>query len=290
MSNNKLILGTVQFGLPYGINNISGQISTETVFSILDEAAKNNVAYLDTAAAYGNSEEIIGKYLASNTDSKFKIITKLSFSENKTCEKSLLESLTKLQINFVDTIMFHSYADYCGQKSNIKSFLDNHKSKSFVNLGVSVYTSEEIDLIVNDGNVDIVQLPYNLLDNNVLRYTSLLKLKQSGKIVHARSAFLQGLFVKDTNAFPTSLADLKTPIQNLKNIAAENKISIQKMAFSYAYNNPLIDNILIGVDNLPQFKENLSFIDYKLNQDTVFKIELIKIENESLINPSKWKI
>ena len=290
MKTNKLILGTVQFGLPYGINNISGQIKIETAFKILATAEKSGVQYLDTAAAYGKSEEIIGQYLSKSKTSNFKIITKFSFQNGATCEQSLLHSLEKLMVDCVDTIMFHSYADYYKHKSVISDFVKTYKNKLFHNLGVSVYTNQEVDLIIDDINVNIVQLPFNLLDNNTLRLASLKKLKNAGKVVHVRSAFLQGLFIKELSQFPESLSDLQQPIQFLKSIAAENHVSIQKLAFSYACNNLLIDNILIGVDNLKQLHENLSFLDFELNQGTLSEIDSIKIENESLLNPSKWKI
>lgn len=290
MRTNKLILGTVQFGLPYGINNATGQIEIQDVFRILEKAEKSGVEYLDTAAAYGKSEEIIGDYLSKNSESSFKIITKFSLKNEASCESSLLESLKKLKLNCVDTIMFHSYSDYLNHKSSLSEFITKHKHKTFINLGVSVYTNKEIDLIVNDNNIDTIQLPFNLLDNNNFRLESLKKLKDFGKTVHVRSAFLQGLFVKKISEFPKSLNDLKKPIQFLKEIAEENEIAIQKMAFSYAYNNIYVDNILFGVDNLNQFNENLSFLDFKLNQKTILKIEAIKTENESLLNPSNWKI
>ena len=44
---NKIILGTVQFGLEYGINNINGKPDKETVFEILSSAYDNGIKYFD---------------------------------------------------------------------------------------------------------------------------------------------------------------------------------------------------------------------------------------------------
>ena len=62
MKKNKLILGTVQFGLDYGINNKSGIPSSNIIKQILDYAMSNGIEILDTAEAYGISQQRIGQY------------------------------------------------------------------------------------------------------------------------------------------------------------------------------------------------------------------------------------
>ena len=80
MSIEKLILGTVQFGLPYGINNQTGQLSKESVFKILNLAYENGITLLDTAGAYGQAEKILGEYFSLYKAKSFKVITKLDLS------------------------------------------------------------------------------------------------------------------------------------------------------------------------------------------------------------------
>ena len=87
--SNKLILGTVQFGLNYGINNLGGKISPTEANRILHYAHKNDISILDTASAYGNSEVVIGEFLSQNENIEFDIITKLKFSDNVDFEELL---------------------------------------------------------------------------------------------------------------------------------------------------------------------------------------------------------
>ena len=70
---NKLALGTVQFGLDYGVANISGKINTSEAKNILEFAKKSKIDLIDTAIDYGDSEKVIGKSSIYN----FKIVTKL---------------------------------------------------------------------------------------------------------------------------------------------------------------------------------------------------------------------
>ena len=74
----KIILGTAQIGMSYGIANTKGKPSKVDSFKILDFAYENNIRYLDTAKIYGNSEEIIGLYIQENQKKNWKIITKIN--------------------------------------------------------------------------------------------------------------------------------------------------------------------------------------------------------------------
>lgn len=58
---SKLALGTVQFGLEYGINNQAGQVSPEAIARILSECRLHGVDTLDTARTYGTSEAVLGQ-------------------------------------------------------------------------------------------------------------------------------------------------------------------------------------------------------------------------------------
>ena len=69
----KLALGTVQFGIDYGVNSTYGQVRPEEVKKILSYARSKDIDFLDTAPAYGNSEKILGKANVAN----FKVVTNL---------------------------------------------------------------------------------------------------------------------------------------------------------------------------------------------------------------------
>ena len=60
VSISELSLGTVQLGVSYGINNQSGKPDRTQAFGILDTALTNGISALDTAAAYGDSEQSSG--------------------------------------------------------------------------------------------------------------------------------------------------------------------------------------------------------------------------------------
>ena len=285
MSN--IILGTVQFGLNYGINNTRGKTPIQEVHPILDFAYSKGIMTLDTAAGYGDSEEIIGDYLVSNPDKKFEIITKVN-SSKISLEKQLHESLQKLKVDKVAVLMLHSFELYQKFKSKLPLFCQKNKGKLFNELGVSVYANEEVGVISSDPVIDRIQTPFNLLDNEQKRGERYADIKSKGKIIDTRSVFLQGLFFKDTNELPPYLDPLREPLEKLKKIAESESLTMEELAISYAFSMDFINNVLIGVDSLDQLRTNWSALTKTISRQTVDEINAISIQNINLLNPSFW--
>ena len=288
ISSNKLILGTVQMGLNYGVNNSSGQVSLNDSFKILNYAFENGITTLDSAEAYGNAHEVIGKFHQENPNKKFKIITKLPKDINGHISKKVDTYLIDLNISHIEVLMFHSYESYNNniEKFNLlKQLKINNKIKS---IGVSVYTNDEIEKVLINDDVDVIQVPFNLLDNANLRETILIKAKSKGKIIHTRSALLQGLFFKDKNDSNKIVQNLKNELILLSHISKRDNASILQLALSYCLKQKNIDNVIIGVDSLNQLVDNLDTLNYNLKQKTLESINTINVKNLDFINPSLW--
>ncbi len=285
---SKLILGTVQFGLDYGINNQNGKMDKTEVFDILKQAHNYKIQILDTAAAYGNSESIIGDFLNENQPSPFDIITKIKFVENVSFETALDYSLMNLKQNKVKYLMFHSYQDYIQFKDQLSTINSKLKGLKYDYLGVSVYTNQEIEAVIADTNIQLMQVPFNLLDNELHRGKILVKAKEFGKMVHIRSVFLQGLFFMDLNKIPVKLLDLKDKINQIQEMAISYNISIAEMAMKYVLSKNYIDGVLFGVDSLSQLSMNLELSNGSLSDEIIQSIDAIQVENCDLLNPSEW--
>jgi aryl-alcohol dehydrogenase-like predicted oxidoreductase len=287
--NNKLILGTVQMGLKYGINNINGKISREECNKIFEKAFESNIRILDTAEAYGNSHDIIGKFHENNPNFKFKVNTKLANNiDLKQIDGKISNYLKELHIDQIETLMFHGYNSYHKNKLLIEKMVSLKKMDVIKNIGVSIYTNAEIESILNDDNVSVIQLPFNLLDNMTQKNNLLTQIKKSGKISQSRSAFLQGIFFKDLNKKNKIIDQLKKELIQLKNLTIKYKCSMQELALSYCLCQKEIDNVLIGVDSSEQLVKNISAAKFKIDINLINEINKIKVENVDLINPSLW--
>lgn len=288
LPTNKIILGTVQFGLNYGINNSTGKPSFDEIVKILDFAYEHNINTLDTADKYGDSIDTIAKYHQIRQSKTFKVNSKFnnnSFGDNLI--KNVQQQLSKLQINQFEVYLFHSFSDVI--KEELVSSMYTLKSNGLVHeIGVSIYTNDELKIANGLDFIDIIQLPYNLLDSNKEKNELIFSAKKNKKKIHARSLFLQGLYFKDTDSFPKKLKPLSKYIIALKKIAEDNNLTMEEMAILYVINNDNIDKILIGVDSEEHLLRNINPKNLKLTVKCIEAIRSIVVDEKELLNPTSW--
>ena len=288
--NSKLILGTVQFGLDYGVNNTSGKPSKENIKSILDFAYNSGIQLLDTAEAYGDSQNKIGEY-HNNSTNKFNVITKFN-SNTEGFSLNIIERVyNNLKILDVDKLycyMFHSFDDFNKYFEKYRKDLLILKRDGIINnIGVSLYSNDELESVLKFNEITLVQLPFNLLDNNNKRGNIIKKAKAKGIEIHTRSAFLQGLFFKNTSEFTVKIKPLG-PYLNLLNDLCDEHYKMNDLALNYVCNQKNIDKVLIGVDNVQQLESNILSEKKNIKKELTNNIEAIDIEEKKLLNPSNW--
>jgi aryl-alcohol dehydrogenase-like predicted oxidoreductase len=285
----KIILGTVQMGLDYGINNNIGKISLKESHQILLKAHISGISILDTAEAYGNAHKVIGDFHRFHPNHKFQIVTKVPNNiEVNSIEAKVKEYLEDLEVDCLDVLMFHSFDSFNKNPKAIDILIDL-KLKGYIhNIGVSVYTNSQMEYLLDKDSISVVQLPFNLFDNSTIRGTLIEQLKAKGKIIHSRSAFLQGLFFKKTNAENIIVKKLQSELEILNEITVQSNCSMEELALSYCLHQKNIDNVIIGVDSEDHLNANLKASSYKIEEDTIQKINSIKIKDVDLLNPSLW--
>jgi aryl-alcohol dehydrogenase-like predicted oxidoreductase len=277
----------VQFGLDYGINNSNGKPRKEKVFEILRYAQQNGIKELDTADAYGNASELIGDFIRDSKTS-FKINTKFKADSAILLEAQLHDSLKKLNIEQVNTYFFHRFSDLI-EYPKIIDDLNLLKSKGLlVNIGISVYGNSEFEHAITQPGIDVIQLPFNLLDNYHQRGKYLEMARKAEKILQVRSVFLQGLFFMSLDTMHSRFNELKPFLAALHQIAENLSMSMEQLAMAYVVSQPLLDEVIIGVDNVNQLKQNLQASRAILTPEMIEKIDNIKVENSELLYPKNW--
>ena len=290
---SKLILGTVQFGLNYGINNANGKLSENEVFKLLETAYDLGINTLDTAEAYGDSHKIISNF-QKNSQNKFNIISKYS-SSNIEYPSDLIQRIQvhclDFNVNYLEGYMFHSYIDFINNFNKDPEILNKITNSGLVKkIGVSVYSNDEIEGLLNFKNISLIQLPFNLFDNEYQRKEILEKAKERNIEIHTRSVFLQGLFFKNINTLNTIFSSLKSNLTKLKTLTQNYNLDMNSLALNYAIDKKYIDKVLIGVDSIDQLTTNIESINDEFDNSIFKKVDSIKIENKKLLNPSNWKI
>ena len=298
INKNKLVLGTVQFGLDYGINNKKGKPSKHESLEMLKKAYENGINIFDTASAYGEAEEILGEFISKNNlYENVLIISKLSpnLLENskgdilEIIESEIKKSLEKLKVKSLYGYLLHT-PEYIYNKE-IVSALKSCKEKGLIqNLGVSVY--EEKDAIYAATlPVDFIQIPYSIFDQRLDKTDFFNITKKNNIKVFARSAFLQGLVFMDEEEIPDSLNEAKQYIKNLNEITKKYNLTTVQAALLFSYKNPNIDYVVFGVDNIGQLKEDIKIVEENMNCEKCIeelKNKFIDVP-KSIIFPSLWK-
>ena len=298
-SVDKLVLGTVQFGLDYGINNFNGKPSREYSLKMLDLAYERGVRIFDTASAYGDAEEILGEFMLSRgLADKIKVITKLqpNIVEDKNRKpydiilENLSLSLKRLNREYVDGYLFHTPA-YIRDKELVDCLRRLKENGLVKNIGVSIYVEDDAIYAAKLDLVDFIQVPYSIFDQRLNKTDFFQIARQNSKTVFARSAFLQGLFFMPEDKIPTHLSNVKEYFKELDEILAKYKLSRQQAALLFSECNKNIDYVVFGVDNLNQLVEDIDIIEKNIDYEECFKElekKFINIE-KNIIFPSLWK-
>ena len=273
----KLVLGTVQFGLQYGVNS-AGRPSEEAVKGILAAAAEGGIDTLDTSSAYGNSEVILGE--CTTHEEGFKIVSKYPKGAIPVGEM-FNSSLKRLKVEKLYGYLLHHFEVYINDPKVWDEFVALKESGKVQKIGFSLYTPEELDFVLkNNSPFDLIQIPFNIFDKKFLPYMK--ELHDKGIEIHVRSTFLQGLFFKDREALPEKLKPMKKYLLQLDESSKQSGLSISEIALNYNLQNPYIDGVLIGVDNVEQLKMNLASV-----KATPIDIE-IDVKEKELLNPVNW--
>lgn len=288
----KLGLGSVQWGMDYGITNFSGRPPSLEISRMLDRAAVAGVSLLDTAASYGEAECILGKALASE---RFSIVTKTSPGSARVLGVDVMRdifmrSLRRLCCERVYGLLVHDVAHLLGSASSheLWQMLLTLKNDGQVEkLGVSVYTPKELLQAFNAFPIDIVQLPYSIYDRRFEVSGALDKLQRAGVEVHVRSAFLQGLLLMPADGLPEHFASIRPHHAQFIDLCNEADSTQVEAALGFCLSHPSIDRVIIGCESYAQLDHVLRASEQvcdKLNSALVD----FAINDESIILPINW--
>jgi aryl-alcohol dehydrogenase-like predicted oxidoreductase len=291
--NNKIALGSAQFGLQYGVANAIGHVPIDCVAQIINKAREEGVDTIDTAISYGSSESVLGLVGVDG----FKVITKLPplpKSPVKVIEwvnKQVELSLSRLRIDKLDGVLLHRPEDITGVSSfEYQEALKILKRDNLCSAtGISIYDPLELGRLWLDSNrwmPDIIQAPLNIFDQRLIDSGWLAKLSNSGVRVHVRSTFLQGLLLMDADSIHSYFEPWRVNLDNWILWCARSEISCLAAALDFVSSQSEVEKIVIGVDSLQQLREILSVKQY--GGEKVW--DSFKNTDPGLIDPRQWNL
>lgn len=297
MKKPELCIGTVQFGTKYGITNENGIVNLDEAKRIFSRMKENNVRFIDTAQSYGIAEKVIGK-LVTYEKNNFKIISKinpifinqLEIDSLKSYWSSLLkESLDNLNQNYLEGLLLHSPEGLTEKQKNIlQEWLCEIKEKKFVKkIGLSIYEESDINGFDLDF-IDIIQLPFSIYDNRLMKTGFLKFINKKGIEIYARSIFLQGLILNNCSKWPSWIrkSDRNKHQEFLKFLKNKN-ISSLEAALTFVSNSPYIHKIVVGISSLIEMDQILMTLKKIENKKNDFFDLPVDFSNE-ILDPRKW--
>lgn len=287
----KLALGTVQFGMDYGIN--SGiKVEQNEVLKIVNLARKSGITLIDTAQLYGSSEKVLGN--VNTVD--FDIVTKsrafeqdiINENEANLVINDLDHSLKLLKQKSLYAFLVHHGEDLLKPGGEmIFNKLQILKEQGLVKkIGFSAYIDNQLIKIIERFDIDIIQLPMNILDNRLINNGLLNKLYSRGIEIHTRSVFLQGLLLMDMDKRPKYFDRWSNLWKFWYEWLTDNKLSPLEASIRYMISKPEISRVLVGVDNKDQLKNIINASDG--NIPTI--PEELTTDDPDLLNPGNWVI
>lgn len=283
----KIALGTAQFGINYGIANRVGKIAEIDVRNILSAAIRKGVDTLDTATAYGDSEAVLGRL---NIDS-WKVITKISAIPDSVnapqswVEDELKKSLKKLRVSNIYGLLLHAPDQlFSRHGADLLSSLVKFKEDGLVSkIGVSIYSPEELPRLLDLHNFDIVQAPFNPIDQRLMDSGWAKKLHELGVEVHVRSIFLQGLLLMPSSMRPSKFSIFNNLWMEWEDWLKLNDMTALEACIRFASSSEYIDKVIVGIDSLKQFNEIMG-----IPSEPIFKGPQLSEIDRRLLNPSQW--
>ncbi|MHC4873810.1 MAG: aldo/keto reductase [Planctomycetota bacterium] len=280
MDFSKIMLGTVQFGVDYGIANTGGKPSYKTARDIIARAYEGGVNTLDTAAAYGDSEEVLGRALTElKIKDKMQVISKVPpVSEQELppseAEKFIIEnvekSLKNLQTGQITAMLFHNERDF-----KYIDVLKKLEDKGLIGgAGVSLDTAEYCNQVFDK------------------RFDNFLKKAEENKVnIFTRSLYLQGLLLMPEEKIEPDLSEVIPVRQELQKLAEDAGISMIELCFRFVLSNSAITSILTGVDNTEQLDQNLALLETGPLSAELFSkaAQAVPHFSEKIIRPKNWK-
>lgn len=285
---NRIVLGTAQFGLDYGIANRAGRLSDDQACSILDAARAAGIDALDTAPVYGDAEQRLGDLGVGG----WRIITKIPPLPEGCADatdwliQTVEGSLRRLRVSRVAAVLLHRSQDLIESQSDqlYRGLVAIKRGGLAQQIGVSIYGPDQLDALDGRYSLDIVQAPLNVVDRRLVESGWLDRLAATGVEVDARSVFLQGLLLMNAESRPRYFERWSSLWLRWHEWLRSTGLRPVDACLRYALSFPTIARVVVGVDSLEQLRDVLG-----ASRGALPALPDLGPADPDLVDPSRWR-
>lgn len=292
----RLVLGTAQLGMPYGIANTSGRPNPARAIAIVEAAWFHGISEFDTAQAYGDSERILGKAFAElGISDQARVVSKIDpavdHSDSQAVRDAVSQSLERLGISRLYGVMVHDERHLDAMGQGLGDVLRSLREEGLIeHAGVSLYTPQKALDALSLDTVDLIQIPANLLDRRMEDAGVFAKVRSRGKQIAIRSVFLQGLLLMSADQLPSKVRMASDLLVRLQSIAKEYGFSPQHLSLGYVRERYPDAKVLVGAELPRQIVENCAYWSRLLSDGVLNRLHRAFDEiDERIVDPRFWK-
>lgn len=298
---SEIAFGGVEIGLPYGIGveSKADMLSEKEAIALLHEAVDKGINFFDTARMYGESEMIMGKAFV-NRRSEIVLASKCRHFRNAEgklpadyllkgfIEDSLSESLAALQTDYLDVFMLHQADSEILENAAIADTLQELKNKGIIRAtGASTYLPAETAKAISSGNWDVIQLPFNIMDQRHSQYFESAGENGIGLVI--RSVLLKGLLSDRGKNLHPALSEVAQHIEGYRGFLNEDFPDLPTLATRFALSFENIASVLIGIDKTEYLNNALSTANGKyMSTEMLKKAKEAAYPNPEFLNLPHW--
>jgi len=257
-----------------------GSVDRVEALSALARAEELGCNFVDTAQVYGDSEMVLGDFLAGRRDKWF-VATKFS-GQDAGMTATLESQLQRLRTDHVDFYMIHwvPRGKYAGLYAELEELKRAGKARF---IGVSLYNANDIDYVLDETRVDGLMVPFSLLDPDPF-LARRDRLRESRKAVIVRSAlkegFLTGKYKRDVRfTDPNDQRSSWTAARVAQTVDQAERFrvlepeagSLVRAAIAYPLSFPEVSTVALGVKRVRDAEENFG------------KVAGLRLSSESLV-------
>lgn len=300
---SEIALGTVEIGTEYGISveDRPNRPTEAEAINLLHRALDLGINFIDTARAYGTSEEIIGKALRAHQE-RCIIATKCACTleghvplEGKelaeSIQKSVETSLGFLKLDSIDLLQLHNPSVEFVTLEEVLQVLEDLKQQGKIRyLGVSTYGEEAPLAAIRSGAYDTIQIPYSLLDQRMANRV-LPAAHEADVGVIIRSALLKGALTSKGTHLPQSLRPLYEKAKEFQFLVRGRNQTLVQAALRFALSDFRVSTVLVGTGKIEHLEEAASVSDgHPLPPEDLSRVQRMGLQNVEMIDPRFWPI
>ena len=263
----KLCLGTVQFGMDYGVFE-QPKKEPEYCIKCLDYATQNGIDAIDTATAYGIAESVVGSFLKKKTVPREKLFISTKLRPNCLDDveperyrdiilENIKESLKTLNTEYVDAYLLHS-SRYAFDPIILDALTVVKKEGMARNIGVSVYYPDEAEACIENANVEYMQMPYSIFDHRMKENEVFTNSQKKNIHVDVRTTFIKGLIRLRDDEIPEHLSKARPILKKLDEICSKTGFTRVELAMGYVKREKEIDHLVFGIRTLEQLQQDIA--------------------------------